>query len=157
MLDILSKLLAKENITLIRGVGRTAHFDTKSRELFVPYFVKMSEVEELLFVFHEIGHALYSPFSLIEDCLQFAKTRKYKVSRFMDYLNVVEDVRIEMLVKQLYPGARKFFYDGYAELSKRGFFGPMDVPSLLISGVQAALKRKNGESYPSGCAIACWG
>ena len=39
------------------------------------------------------------------------------------YLNVVEDVRIEKMIKNKYQGLRKSFYTAYNELMEMDFFG----------------------------------
>ena len=43
--------------------------------------------------------------------------------RSAGYMNVLEDVRIEKLMKRRYPGLRKSFNLGYKELNDRDFFG----------------------------------
>ena len=40
----------------------------------------------------------------------------------MDFVNVVEDARIEKLMKRQYPGLRKCFAGGYKELNDQDFF-----------------------------------
>jgi len=35
-----------------------------------------------------------------------------------DFINVIEDVRVERLMKKKYPGLSKTFYNGYNELNK---------------------------------------
>ena len=70
-----------------------------------------STVYDLL-VGHEVGHALYTP---DEDWLQ-----KHKIPP--QFVNVVEDARIEKLMKRRYAGLAKTFYNGYKELSDEDFF-----------------------------------
>ena len=45
-----------------------------------------------------------------------------KVQIPQSYVNVVEDVRIEKLMKRKYPGLKKSFAGGYKELNDRDFF-----------------------------------
>ena len=40
----------------------------------------------------------------------------------MSYVNILEDVRIEKLMKRKYAGIVKTFYNGYKELSSQDFF-----------------------------------
>jgi hypothetical protein len=70
-----------------------------------------STVYDLL-VGHEVGHALYTP---DEDWL---KTHKIPPQ----FVNVVEDARIEKLMKRRYAGLSKTFYRGYQELAEEDFF-----------------------------------
>ncbi len=43
-----------------------------------------------------------------------------------DCVNVIEDARIEALIKRRYPGLKKQFYNGYNNLIERDFFGLKD-------------------------------
>ena len=65
-----------------------------------------------LLVGHEVGHALYTP---DEDWL-----KEYKIPP--QFVNVVEDARIEKLMKRRYPGLAKTFFNGYKELADDDFF-----------------------------------
>ena len=73
---------------------------------------KASETVYDMLVGHEVGHALYTP---DEDW-----TKKCKAPP--QFVNVVEDVRIEKLMKRRYMGLSKSFYKGYKELSEKDFF-----------------------------------
>ena len=50
-------------------------------------------------------------------------------------VNIVEDARIEKLMKRKYPGLSKTFYRGYAELADEDFFSIADED---ISGMNLA-------------------
>jgi hypothetical protein len=117
-LDLLSSLLAMENITVLRERVPTASFDIKNRVLRVPILINMNNSEELLFRLHEVGHALYTDESYMT-YIQMETGRK----AFRGYMNILEDVRIERMIKKHYPGCRKDFYSGYASLNDRNFFG----------------------------------
>jgi hypothetical protein len=116
-LDLLSKLMANENITVIRAKVSTASFDIVNRTLRLPIMLNLSEAEETMMAFHEVGHALFSDQSYLTYIKQENKRN------FGMYMNILEDVRIERLMKDRYPGARKDFYDGYRQLNDRDFFG----------------------------------
>ena len=45
-------------------------------------------------------------------------------------MNILEDVRIEKLIKRKYPGLRKRMNEGYKQLNDKDFFGVSKVPSL---------------------------
>jgi len=114
----LAKLLATENITVQHRKVDTAYFDVKNRVLCLPIWKDemANDVYDLL-VGHEVGHALFTPTS------DWAfKQKEVPVS----FLNVLEDVRIEKMMKQKFPGLRKNFYNGYQILSQKDFFGVKD-------------------------------
>jgi hypothetical protein len=73
---------------------------------------KASDNIYTMLVLHEISHALWTP---DEDWI---KERKIPPQ----FLNIVEDARVEKLCKRKYPGSPKSFYGGYKELSDEDFF-----------------------------------
>ena len=111
--DLLAKLLASENIDIIRGSVKTASFDIVNRVLTLPQWQDMTDTIELMLKAHEVGHALYSHVELLDNGTKVPKS----------YINVVEDVRIERKIKVAFPGLRKDFTQGYKELNDRDFFG----------------------------------
>lgn len=118
----LAKLLARENITVVHAGTRTASFDPKRRILTLPIWKDMTGDLYDLFVLHEVGHALFTPFGskpIIDACK--AIDPKYPEAA-KTFLNVVEDARIEKLVKEMYPGSRGCFTRGYKQLVFRNFF-----------------------------------
>jgi hypothetical protein len=114
--SILAKLLASENLTVEHGKFNTASFDTKNRVLRLPIWKEMSGSLYDLLVLHEVGHALFTPEEGLHDAKGHGKG-------FKSYLNVVEDARIERKIKVKFPGGRRSFIDGYADLMERDFFG----------------------------------
>lgn len=118
-IDLLGKLLASENITITRGKYRTASFNIETRVLQLPIFVGLNNVEELMMMFHEVGHALFTTMSLSNKVITAAVDKK----GFKNYVNVVEDIRIERKIKHIYPGCRRDFLVGYKSLNDRDFFG----------------------------------
>ena len=65
-----------------------------------------------LLLSHEIGHALYTPMKEWQNAVDEEKIPH-------SFLNVIEDARIEKLMKRRYPGLAKDFYTGYKELSEK--------------------------------------
>ena len=113
----LAKLMATENITVIHKKIPTAYFDVKNRILACPTFKEdMSNELYELFMGHEVGHALYTPYEGLHSTLKQNRTLK-------GYLNVIEDVRIEKGIRNKYAGLRKSFFKAYDELMQRDFFG----------------------------------
>ena len=128
--SILARLLAKENLTVQHKNIPTAYFDTKNRLLALPIWKDMSTDLYDLLTGHEVGHALYTPTQGWHDQVM----DKDFGDHFKGFLNVLEDARIEKLVKRQYPGIRKNFYQAYKELFERDFFGvnDMDLDDLLF-------------------------
>ena len=115
----LAKLLATENLTIQHQKIRTAKFDPANRVLYLPIWQNMSGAIYDLLVGHETGHALYTPAEGWHDAIvKNAKGKYYK-----NFLNVVEDARIEKKVQRKYPGLKKQFIIAYADLINRDFFG----------------------------------
>ena len=116
--DLLAKLLATENITVVRGNASTASFNVESRVLTLPLWKDMTIEQEEMLIGHEVGHALYTSNDFADDL---------KSSRaLMSYMNVIEDVRIEKLIKKKYPGLKKSFTTAYKQLQEKDFFGVAD-------------------------------
>lgn len=116
--DLVAKLLANENLTVIQAPVSTASFDIKNRVLRLPQWKDMTDNLIDMLVGHEVGHALYTTVDA------YIEKNPYKdVPHFSGYMNVLEDVRIEKLMKRRYPGLRKSFNLGYKELNDRDFFG----------------------------------
>lgn len=116
----LAKLMATENITIEHRKVQTASFHLKDRVLYVPIWKDMSGDLYDLLLGHEVGHALETPEAGWHDAV--LGTGKYE-RNFKNFLNVVEDCRIEKKIKRRYPGLRQSFIRGYQELISRDFFG----------------------------------
>lgn len=114
-LDKLAKLLAVENILVEHKNVPTAFFDTQSRVLTLPMWKNISKSLYHMLIEHEIGHALYTPTK------EWHETIKQNTN-IRDVLNVIEDARIERLIKEKYPGTRRDFREGYKELFDNDFF-----------------------------------
>ena len=108
----LAKLLATEDLVVEHKQVSTASFNVHTRVLTLPMWEKASNTVYDLLVGHEVGHALFTP---DEDW-----TLEYKIPQ--QFVNVVEDVRIEKLMKRKYMGLAKTFFNGYKELNDDDFF-----------------------------------
>ncbi len=112
----LARLLATEDLVVEHKRVQTACFNVHTRVLTLPMWEKASEAVYDMLVGHEVGHALYTP---DDDWWETCKIPK-------QFVNVVEDVRIEKLMKRRYGGLNKTFYNGYSELNDQDFFSIAD-------------------------------
>jgi len=108
----LAKLLATEDLIVENKKVETAEFNVHTRVLTLPLWDRASNNVYDMLVGHEVGHALYTP-----DTEWFLER---KISQ--QFVNIVEDVRIEKLIKRRYPGLSKTFFNAYNELSDNDFF-----------------------------------
>jgi len=107
----LAKLLATEDLIIENKNVETAMFNVETRVLTLPMWDKATNTVYDMLVGHEVGHALYTPNDW---------SFEGKIPR--QFVNVVEDARIEKLMKRKYAGLSKTFYKGYQELSDQDFF-----------------------------------
>ena len=109
----LAKLLATEDLIVEHKRVETAQFDVQSRVLTLPVWDASEYVYDML-VSHEVGHALYTPNRnwILEEGYQMNP----------QFVNIVEDARIEKLMKRRYEGISKTFYRGYTDLVDQDFF-----------------------------------
>jgi len=116
-LSLLAKLLASENIRVEHNAkAQTASFDTKSRVLTLPVWKVMSGDLYDMLVAHEVGHALYSPKG-DEWCNDLEKLAPGAFGKMRQYVNIVEDARIERMMKDRYAGLRSNFARAYRDLT----------------------------------------
>jgi len=112
---MLAKLLAKENLVIEHdNKAKTASFNTQDRVLTLPVLETTSECVYNLMCAHEVGHALATPADWNDQVPNNVP---------FDFVNVIEDVRIEKLIQNQYPGLRRDFALGYNELNDQDFFG----------------------------------
>ena len=105
----LAKLLATEDLVVEHKNVSTAQFNVETRVLTLPLWQKASTIVYDMLVGHEVGHALFTP-------------NEWGFEVPQQFINVVEDARIEKLMKRKYPGIAKTFYRGYEELNDDDFF-----------------------------------
>jgi len=117
--DILAKCMATEDLRVIHDRNaETAYFDTKNRVLCLPVWEDMSNSVYDMLVGHEVSHALHTP---AEGWLEWVGEGKGSQIRHM-FLNIVEDARIERLIKDKFPGLRRDFVDAYKQLHEKDMF-----------------------------------
>ena len=139
----LARLLATENITVEHRKVPTAFFDLKQRLLVVPIWNQEMSNDVLdLLLSHEIGHALYTPMKEWQKAVDVDKIPH-------SFLNVIEDARIEKLVKRKYAGLSQIFIRGYRDLIEKDFFKTKDLDinnMLLIDRLNMHFKSSYIES-----------
>jgi hypothetical protein len=116
----LARLLAKEDITVTVGNYSTAFFDIKNRELGIPNWDFSEKAVLDLLIGHEVGHALYTP----QDGINLFKERFPKAP--FDICNIIEDIRIERIIQDTYPGLIHAFKKGYAHFVEEDLFAIKD-------------------------------
>ena len=108
----LAKLLATEDLVVEHKKVSTACFNVHTRVLTLPLWERASNLVYDLLVGHEVGHALFTP---DEDWIENVKIPP-------QFVNIVEDARVEKLMKRKYAGLAKTFFNGYKELNEEDFF-----------------------------------
>ena len=121
----LARLLATEDLVVEHKQVECAQFDVRTRVLTLPLWEKASHDVYDMLVGHEVGHALFTP---DEDWWL-----DYDIPK--QFVNVVEDARIEKLMKRKYRGIAKSFYRGYNELHEQDYF---EVDGKDISNLNLA-------------------
>tara|TARA_R100000426_G_scaffold28300_2_gene23705 strand:- start:1300 stop:3555 length:2256 start_codon:yes stop_codon:yes gene_type:complete len=119
-----ARLLATENIGVaVDPAMPTACFDVKNRVLTMPNWDCSERLRDML-IGHECAHAIFTDATDMEVLLRDVFGSVNMVAK--DYLNVVEDVRIDRLIQRKYAGLRRDYRAGYAEMRNRDFFGMGD-------------------------------
>jgi hypothetical protein len=108
---MLARLLATEDLIVEHKKVDTACFNVHTRVLTLPMWEKASNVVYDMLVAHEVSHALYTP---DQDMTSLGVPHQF--------VNIVEDARVEKLVKRRYMGLSKTFYGAYKELQEQDFF-----------------------------------
>ena len=117
--SLLARCMATEDIRVIHDkTADTAYFDTQNRVLCLPIWEDMSNAMYDMLVGHEVSHALNTPSEGWQD---FVGKGKGSRMRHM-FINVVEDARIERLIKDKFPGLKRDFATAYSEFADRDLF-----------------------------------
>ena len=122
--SLFAQLLASERLRVtVDRRAKTASFSPEARILTLPSWSNFDNDAWLLFIAHEVGHALFTPAdSFTRDSFTSLVT-KYGHNAVLGVANVFEDVRIERLVREKYRGLAGTFSRGYHSLMNREFFG----------------------------------
>lgn len=128
--ELTAKVLATENISVYKKNSQTAYFDIVNRVLVLPNWNNLTPELESMLTLHEVGHALFTPSRYVEVSKE--------TPQIGSILNVIEDARIERLMKERYPGSRKTFTSAYKELRESDFFEVKDKNVNTFSFIDRA-------------------
>ena len=133
--DILARLMATEDITVIHDNSQeTASFDTKDRVLRLPVWKDMTGSIYDMLVGHEVSHALHTPtVEWREFSERVGGNAHFNIATM--YLNIVEDARIERMIKDKFPGLRRDFAEAYRQLHARDLFELNKVEDVAALGL----------------------
>lgn len=140
-IDKFIKLLAQEDLIVIRGNFSTASCDPKARIVKIPYFSLAHEPTAVLMSAHEVSHARNTP----KNWYHIAKIGNNKA--LASCINIVEDIRIEKIIKNTYVGLVHIFDEAYQHLIKIGFFGPLNVEKMCFADM-INVHAKTGRHSP---------
>lgn len=131
----LARLLATENIVVQHSNINTAYFDLKSRELHLPVWSNTTGALYDMLVGHEVSHALNTPCEGWKTAIESVSADlNVKPETAKQYLNIVEDARIERLIQEKFRGLKRDFIDGYKTLMDRKFFGDLtDTRKMMFA------------------------
>ena len=129
--DMLARCMAEENISVRHdAAAQTASFDVENRVLTLPVWKNMTNSVYDHLVGHEVAHALWTPTDGWGD---FVGEGSHATMRHV-ILNVVEDARIERMIKDKFPGLKRDFANAYAQYATDDLFkiAGKDVNDLSI-------------------------
>jgi hypothetical protein len=127
--NVFAKILATENIIVQHsGTASTASFDLHTRVLTLPVWNNMTDSLYDMLIGHEVSHAINTPSmtpAIFKDYIaKIANGGNQNLAQMV--MNVVEDARIERMIKDAYPGLRRDFYHGYKSIFEMDLFGIAD-------------------------------
>jgi len=134
-----ARLLATENIRVRHSYdAETASFDMVGRVLTLPRWKNMSARLYDMLVGHEVAHALFTDATVNteKNCLQACvDIDPDNPKNAMPVLNIVEDARIERLIKAKYPGLKRDFSAGYKQLYDMEIFPIAEMGGVSNMGI----------------------
>ena len=129
--SLLAQYLARENLTVVHNAtAQTASIDLANRVLELPTWDTSSVGAQAKPVYHglvghEVAHALHTPAKeWVEAQSEIAGVGSSERARAVaqDFVNVVEDARIEKIIKREFPGLKSDFAHMYDTMWKMDAF-----------------------------------
>ena len=128
--------MATENITVVHDPqAETAYFDTRNRVLGLPVWQDMTDSMYDMLIGHEVSHALHTPQGTEwADASARVAGGEDRSGSGRHFLNVVEDARIERMIKAKFPGLRRDFIDAYRQFAEDDLFqiAGKDLNDLML-------------------------
>lgn len=132
---VYSSMLAQENIQVIYdSKAVTAKFSFATRNITLPTQTLVNEPISQLFTVHEVGHALFSNYT-VEEVTNYS-------SKYGDLFNVVEDAYIERKLKATFNGIASILSSGYSELLSEKMFGEDIKENISVMNLVDRLNAK---------------
>ena len=116
-LDRFFALLAEENLTVVRASVSTASINMHTRVITIPNYAVTDKDVFLVMGSHEVSHALNTPREWAHD-----EVGKIRNGEMRDCINIVEDIRIEKLIRNKFPGFVGVYQRGYRKLMQTEHF-----------------------------------
>ncbi len=116
-LDRFFALLAEENLTVVRRNVSTASINMHTRVITIPNYAVTDKDVFLVMGSHEVSHALNTPREWAHD-----EVGKIRNGEMRDCINIVEDIRIENLIRNKFPGFVGVYQRGYRKLMRTEHF-----------------------------------
>lgn len=113
----LARIMAGEKLDVLHGNYSTASFDPQNRVLRLPIWEDADKDVYNLLVTHEVGHAMFTPKDWNHDLKEEIPGCPQII------LNIVEDIRIEKLIRREYPGTYGMFVRAYQKMLDADRFG----------------------------------
>lgn len=119
-LDKFFSLLAEEKLNVVRSsAATTASINLTTRTCTIPAFAVKDKDIFLLMGSHEVSHALHTP---PDWYVQHNTDASSAQSLYATCVNIVEDIRIERMIRNKFPGFVHVYIRGYKKLLGEGFF-----------------------------------
>ena len=161
--SILARLLADEDLSVRHDMAApTAAFDLQTRTLILPTWENMSASLYDMLVGHEVAHALYTPSDRWQKDIQsIATDYGLPYGTVQQYVNIVEDARIERAIKAKFPGLRRDFLSAYVDLMGRDLFdlkgrSIADLPLIDRINLEFKVGLHAGQQIPFDAAESVW-
>ena len=161
--SILARLLADEDLSVRHDMAApTAAFDLQTRTLILPTWENMSASLYDMLVGHEVAHALYTPSDRWQKDIQsIATDYGLPYGTVQQYVNIVEDARIERAIKAKFPGLRRDFLSAYVDLMGRDLFdlkgrSIADLPLIDRINLEFKVGLHAGQQIPFSADEQVW-
>lgn len=121
--DKFASLLAEKQMNIVRSAtAKTASIDLRTGSITIPFFSVEDKDMFLLFLSHEVSHALHTPIDWYAQHNREDNSSKQSERLLNICTNIVEDIRIEKLIRRKFPGFVDVYNRAYYKLLGMDFF-----------------------------------